>query len=91
MGYKVYARWVPHMLIVNHVQRVDCSREFLQECAKNAEKLFDSIVIVDGTWSYHITSEMEEISCLWLHTASPEAKKSKQTQPVRKVMATVLF
>lgn len=81
--------WVSHMLIVNHVQCVACSRE-----------LFDSIVMVDETWCCHFTPEMDEISGPWfyttsprplLHTASPEAKKSKQTQSAEKGMATVLF
>lgn len=93
LGYhKVCARWVPHMLTPDHKsQRVDCSREFLHECANNAEEFLDSIVTGDETWCYHFTPETKEKSRQWLHTTSPRAKKFKQTQSAGKVMATVFW
>lgn len=90
---KLCTRWVPYMLTDDHkTQRVDCSREFLQEYTSSAEKFFvNSIVTDDETWCYHFTPEMKEKSHQWLHTISSWANKLKETQSAAKVIETVFL
>lgn len=89
---KVCARWVPRMLTEDHKrQRVETSRQFLQQWADQKEEFLDSVVTGDETWVFHFTPETKQQSREWRHSTSPKPRKFKQTQSAGKVMASVFW
>ena len=63
---KVCTRWLPKLLTpIQHMNRVQCCQELLQEIDANPVKFLDRIVTGDEFWIYHYDPLTQQQAKFW--------------------------
>jgi hypothetical protein len=77
------------MLTDDHkTKRMGTALNFLVQYQNEGDDFLKHIVTGDETGIFHVTPENKQQSKQWRHSASPKAKKFKQTLSSRKIMCT---
>ena len=84
---KLSARWVPHLLTVDHKRdRVTISKQCLEMFQRNPDEFLRRFITVDETWIHYFTPETKNSQ-----NNEPAPKKAKTMKSAGKVMATVFW
>jgi hypothetical protein len=78
------------MLTDDHkTKRMGTALNFLVQYHNEGDEFLNHIVTEDETCISHVTLDNKPQSMQWQHSASPKAKKFKQTLSARKIMCSV--
>ncbi|UYV63563.1 hypothetical protein LAZ67_2004680 [Cordylochernes scorpioides] len=89
---KVWARWVPRLLLENHKQqRMVAARAFLEMHQRDGDQLFSRMVTGDESWVHLSTPETKRQSMVWKKPEESAPKRAKVTISAGKVMAMENF
>ena len=93
---KLSARWVPHLLTVDHKRdRVTISKQYLEMFQRNPDEFLKRLkrrfITVDETWIHYFTPETKEQSKQWTSPGETVSKKAKTVKLAGKVMVTVFW
>ncbi len=89
---RVCARWVPHRLTDEQMQRrVATSRLMLNLRFQLGEAFLRSIVTGDETWIYFYDPETKQQSSIWKTSEEPTPTKVKTSRATKKVMFAIFF
>ena len=75
---KVYARWVPQMLIHEHKEHhMQVCQDLLNQYEAEGDSFLDCIITGDETLCHHYKLEEKQQSMEWQHVNSPSKKSSR--------------
>nr|XP_024219422.1 uncharacterized protein LOC112211618 [Halyomorpha halys] len=87
---KLYARWVPRLLILDHNRtRLEMSEQNLARFLRNQQDFLLRFVTTDEIWIHYYNPETKQQSKQWKHTELPPPKKAKAVRSAGKVMTSV--
>jgi hypothetical protein len=90
--HKLCARWLPEMLIDDYkTKHMGAALNFLVRYHNEGDEFLNHIVTGDETWISYVTPGNKQQSVQWQHSASPKAKKFKQTLSAKKIMCTMFW
>ena len=89
---KLFARWVPQMLIPDQkLNRLGNSSALLARFQSDPASFLKRIVTQDETWVHHFDPESNKQSRQWKHVGSLTLKKFKRVPSVGNVMASMFW
>ena len=89
---KVCTRWVPKLLIpIQRANRVYCCQELLQQSEVNPDKIFDSIVTGDESWTHHYDPLSQLEAMVWKRLGEQTPTRLRQERSAGKIMMIIFW
>ena len=87
---RVYARWVPRLLVPEQkTVKVQICTELQQRLSDEGDSFLNKVITCDETWFHFFEPESKQQSSMWRHTWSPSPVKARLSKSVGKVMSII--
>ena len=86
------ARWVPHHLDTEHLERrLEICQSLIERYRRGGRRFLAKILTCDETWVYHYDPETKAQSKEWRFPAEPSPTKYKRERTTKKVMCITFW